>query len=33
MNIIREFDEKLETWNYEKLDETKRIAYEIKNRL
>ena len=32
MNIIREFDEKLETWNYEKLDETKRIAYEIKNR-
>ena len=33
MNIIREFDKKLETWNYEKLDETKRIAYEIKNRL
>ena len=33
MNIIREFDEKLETWNYEKLDETKRIAYEIKSRL
>ena len=33
MNIIREFDEKLETWNYEKLDETQRIAYEIKNRL
>ena len=33
MNIIREFDEKLETWNYEKLDETKRIAYEIKNKL
>ena len=33
MNIIREFDGKLETWNYEKLDETKRIAYEIKNRL
>ena len=33
MNIIREFDKKLETWNYEKLDETKRIAYEIKSRL
>ena len=33
MNIIREFDGKLETWNYEKLDETKRIAYEIKNKL
>ena len=33
MNIIREFDEKLETWNYEKLDETKRIAYEIKKKL
>ena len=33
MNIIREFDGKLETWNYEKLDETKRIAYEIKNSL
>ncbi len=33
MNIIREFDEKLETWNYEKLDETKRIAYEIKDKL
>ena len=33
MNIIREFEDKLEFWNYEKLDETKRIAYEIKNKL
>ena len=33
MNIIREFEDKLEFWNYEKLDETNRIAYEIKNKL
>ena len=33
MNIIREFDDKLEVWDYEKLDETKRIAYEIKKKL
>ena len=33
MNIIREFDDKLEVWDYEKLDETKRIAYELKKKL
>ena len=33
MNIIREFDDKLEVWDYEILDETKRIAYEIKKKL
>ena len=33
MNIIREFDDKLEVWNYEKLDETSRIAYELKKKL
>jgi len=33
MNIIREFDDKLEVYNYEKLDETSRIAYEIKKNL
>ena len=33
MNILREFDDKLEVWNYEKLDETKRIAYELKKKL
>ena len=33
MNVIREFDDKLEFWKYEKLDETKRIAYELKKKL
>ena len=33
MNILREFDDKLEVWDYEKLDETKRIAYELKKKL
>ena len=33
MNILREFDDKLEVWKYEKLDETKRIAYELKKKL
>jgi len=33
MKIIRQFEDKLETWDYEKLDETKRIAYEIKKKL
>ena len=33
MNIIRQFEDKLEIWDYEKLDETKRIAYEIKKKL
>tara|TARA_B100000989_G_scaffold131792_1_gene97797 strand:+ start:15968 stop:16903 length:936 start_codon:yes stop_codon:yes gene_type:complete len=33
MNIIKELNNKLEIWNYEKLDETKRIAYELKKKL
>ena len=33
MNIIRKFDEELETWSYEKLDETNRIANQIKEKL
>ena len=33
MNVIREFDDQLEFWEYEKLDETKRIAYELKKKL
>ena len=33
LNIIKELDEKLEIWNYEKLDETNRIANEIKKKI
>ena len=33
LNIIKKLDDKLETWNYETLDETSRIAIEIKKRL
>ena len=33
LNIIRELNDKLENWNYEKLDETNRIAKEIKEKL
>ena len=33
LNIIRELDENLEIWNYEKLDETNRIAQEIKKKI
>mgnify|MGYP001433169340 CR=1 FL=1 len=33
LNIIRELNDKLETWTYEKLDETNRIANEIKKKL
>jgi len=33
LNIIRELNNKLENWNYEKLDETNRIAKEIKEKL
>ena len=33
LNIIKELDEKLEIWNYEKLDETSRIAKEIKKKI
>ena len=33
MNIIRKFKDELDTWNYEKLDETNRIAKQIKAKL
>ena len=33
LNIIRVFDNKLETWKYEKLDETQKIAEKIKKNL
>ena len=33
LNIIRKLDDKLETWRYESLDETSRIAEEIKKQL
>ncbi len=33
LNIIKNLDEKLEIWNYENLDETNRIAKEIKKKL
>ena len=33
LNIIKKLNDKLETWNYETLDETSRIAIEIKKRL
>ena len=33
LNIIKKLDVKLETWHYESLDETSRIAKKIKNRL
>ena len=33
LNIIKKLDNKLETWYYETLDETSRIAKEIKKRL
>ena len=33
LNIIKNLDEKLEIWNYESLDETNRIAVEIKKRI
>ncbi len=33
LNIIRIFEHKLETWEYEKLDETQKIAEKIKNKL
>ena len=33
LNIIKKLDNKLETWHYETLDETNRIAKEIKKRL
>ena len=33
MNIIRKLEDSLETWSYEKLDETNRIAKQIKEKL
>ena len=33
LNIIKNLDEKLEIWNYESLDETNRIAKEIKKKI
>jgi uncharacterized protein len=33
LNIIKKLDNKLETWHYESLDETSRIAKEIKKQL
>ncbi len=33
MNIIRKLGDELDTWNYEKLDETHRIAKQIKEKL
>ena len=33
LNIIKKLDNKLETWHYEILDETNRIAKEIKKQL
>ena len=33
MNIVKKLGEKLETWNYEKLDETNRVANIIKDKI
>ena len=33
MKIVRELGEKLENWNYEKLDETNRVANIIKDKI
>ena len=33
LNIIKELNDNLETWNYESLDETNRVAQEIKKKL
>ena len=33
LNIIKELNDNLETWNYEKLDETNRVAQTIKKKL
>ncbi len=33
LNIIRNLEDKLEVWNYEKLDETSRVAGIIKNKI
>ena len=33
LNIVKKLDNKLETWNYEKLNEAGRIASEIKKKI
>ena len=33
LNIIKELNDNLETWNYERIDETNRVAQEIKKKL
>jgi len=33
LNIVKNLEEKVEIWNYETLDETNRIAKEIKRKL
>ena len=33
MKIVRELGEKLENWNYEKLDETNRVANIVKDKI
>ena len=33
MNIIRKLEDEIDTWSYEKLDETNRIARLIKEKL
>ena len=33
LNIIKELNDNLETWNYERLDETNRVAQEIRKKL
>jgi len=33
MNIVRKLEDSLDTWSYEKLDETNRIAKQIKEKL
>ena len=33
LNIVKDLEEKVEIWNYEILDETNRIAKEIKRKI
>jgi mitochondrial fission protein ELM1 len=33
LNIIKKLDNSLESWDYERLDETSRVANEIKKQL
>ena len=33
LNVIRDLEDNLEIWSYEKLDETNRIAQEIKKKI